>query len=80
MAEHPALTERQREVVCAVVQTGSIKGSASMVGITETSAHHRMTYARQRCGCGSVLEMIWRHHDEIVDGAISGTTARALVG
>jgi len=80
MSEHPSLTERQRVVLAAVVDTGHIKGAAVQVGITESSAHHRLLYARERCGCGSVLELVWRHHRElqaVVDGAISIPTATA---
>lgn len=83
MRDHPPLTERQREVIAAVVSTGSIKGSAAETGITITSAHHRVTYARERCGCTSVLELVWRHHHElqdVIDGAISGTTELPLTG
>ena len=83
MHDHPPLTDRQLQVIAAVVATGSIKGSAAETGITITSAHHRLTYAQERCGCRSVLELVWRHHHElqaVLDGAISGTTADALTG
>jgi FixJ family two-component response regulator len=83
MRDHPVLTDRQRVVLAAVVDTGHIKGAAVQLGITETSAHHRMTYARERCGCGSVLELVFRHYAElqaVVDGAISVPTAERLTG
>jgi FixJ family two-component response regulator len=83
MSDHPPLTDRQREVVAAVVSTGHIKGAAVQCGITERSAHHRVMYARERCGCTSVVELVWRHHHElqgILDGAIHTTTADALTG
>ena len=79
MSEHPDLTARQLEVVAAVVVTGTIKGSARQLGISESSAYHRVTYARERCGCGSVPELVFHHHRQI-GGAITVPTGLARTG
>jgi DNA-binding NarL/FixJ family response regulator len=79
MTDHPDLTPRQCEIVAAVVVTGSIKGSARQVGITESSAHRRLSYACGRCGCGSLVELVYHHHRQI-DGAIRAPTALAPTG
>lgn len=69
MSEHPSLTERQREVIAAVVDTGHIKGAAVQLGISESGAYRRVEYALVRCGCGSLLELVYTHHHELADGA-----------
>jgi DNA-binding NarL/FixJ family response regulator len=74
MSEHPGLTARQCEVLVAVVETGSIKGSARQLGISESGVKARVAYACERCGCGSVLELVYHHHREI-EGVYRATTA-----
>ena len=77
--QHLALTDRQREVVCAVVETGHIKGAAVQLGISESGAYARIEYALVRCGCGSLIELVYHHHHEL-DGVTSPTTADARAG
>jgi FixJ family two-component response regulator len=77
MSEHPALTDRQREVIVAVVSTGHIKGAAVQLGISESGAYRRVEYACVRCGCGSLVELVFHHHHELADGVISPPTRHA---
>ena len=65
MSDHPVLTDRQREVVGAVVVAGGFKGAAQQLGITKTGAYRRVDYALVRCGCGSLIELVYNHHHEI---------------
>lgn len=76
MTEHPPLTDRQREVIAAVVETGHIKGAAVQLGISESGAYSRVNYALVRCGCGSLVRLIYHHHAEL-DGVTSPTTTEA---
>ena len=79
MTDHPPLTDRQREVIVAVVSTGSIKGSVQQLGITESAAYARVNYALVRCGCGSLLELVYHHHHEL-DGVETPTTRERAAG
>lgn len=76
MSEHQSLTNRQREVIVAVVASGHIKGAAEQLGISESGAYARVNYALVRCGCGSLVELVYHHHDEL-DGVTSPTTEDA---
>jgi FixJ family two-component response regulator len=78
MAEHRSLTERERVVIAAVVDTGHIKGAAAQLGISESGAYRRVEYARVRCGCGSLVELVYTHHHELSEGVTTPTTEPAL--
>lgn len=60
-------------VVGAVVVAGGFKGAAEQLGITKRGAYRRVDYALVRCGCGSLIELVYHHHHEI-EGAIEPPT------
>jgi FixJ family two-component response regulator len=65
MRDHPVLTDRQRVVLAAVVDTGHIKGAAVQLGISESGVYRRVECAQVRCGCGSLVELVFQHHHEL---------------
>jgi FixJ family two-component response regulator len=73
LSDHPSLTDRQREVVGAVVVAGGFKGAAEQLGISASGAYRRVDYALVRCGCGTLLELVYNHHHEI-EGVIDPPT------
>lgn len=63
--EHPSLTVRERAVVAAVVDAGHIKGAAVQLGISESGVYRRVEVACVRCGCGSLVSLVYTHHHEL---------------